>query len=432
MKVLVVGSGGREHVLAWKLAQSAKVWHVLVAPGNGGTADMRPRKGHAAVSNATVRSDDVDGLLDLARREGVGLTVVGPESALALGIVDHFQRAGLRIFGPTRAAAELEWSKAFAKAFLDRHHIPTARWAAFRDEAAALAHLAAVDYPVVVKASGLAAGKGVVVPADRAEAALAVKHILGERAFGAAGEEVVIEERLHGQEVTVLAFSDGERVVPMPPAQDHKPVWDGDRGPNTGGMGAYAPAPILPPAELAEIVRTVLEPTVLGMRDEGRPFRGVLYAGLMMTADGPRVLEFNARFGDPEAQVVLPLLTSDLVDVLQACAEGDLRKALPHWRTGAAATVVAASEGYPGAYPSDLPIEGIGMAETVSGVTVFHAGTRRTEDGWIVTAGGRVLAVTAVADDLRGAVDHAYRAVQHVHFEGMHYRSDIGAKALPR
>jgi phosphoribosylamine--glycine ligase len=391
---------------------------------------MHPHKGQAAVSNVRTREGDLDTLVDLARREHVGLTVVGPEAPLQAGIVDTFRRAGLCVFGPTRAAAELEWSKAFAKAFMDRHHIPTARWAAFRKLGPALAHLAAVDYPVVVKASGLAAGKGVIVPADPAEAVLAVKRVLAERAFGAAGEEVVIEERLFGQEVTVLAFADGERVVPMPPSQDHKPVWDGDRGPNTGGMGAYAPAPILPPDQLAEVVRTVLEPTVLGMRDEGRPFRGVLYAGLMMTADGPRVLEYNVRFGDPEAQVVLPLLASDLVDVLQACAEGDLPGALPHWRTGAAATVVAASEGYPGPYETGRRVEGIGMAETVTGVSVFHAGTRRSEEGWTLTAGGRVLNVTAVADDLRSAVDRAYRAIQHVHFEGLHYRSDIGAKAL--
>lgn len=430
MKILVVGSGGREHALAWKLLQSPNVWHVFVAPGNGGTADIRGRKGRGTSSNVPLREGDFDALADFARREGVALTVVGPEAPLAGGIVDHFRKAGLRIFGPTRAAAELEWSKTFAKSFMDRHDIPTARWASFRDLKAAQRYLDDVSWPVVVKASGLAAGKGVVVPADKAEAGLALKRMLAERAFGAAGDEVVIEERLVGQEATVLAFTDGERVVPMPPSQDHKPVFDGDRGPNTGGMGAYAPAPILPPDALAEVVRTVLVPTVIGLRDEGRPYSGVLYAGLMMTDDGPRVLEYNCRFGDPETQVVLPLLSSDLLDVMQACADGDLRKAPPHWRTGAAATIVAASEGYPGPYETGRRIEGIGMAETVDGVTVFHAGTRRREDGWVETAGGRVLSVTAAADDLRTARDRAYRAIQHVRFDGMHYRSDIGAKAL--
>ena len=430
MKVLIIGGGGREHALAWKLSQSRKVWHVYVAPGNGGTADGRPAKGRAAISNVALRENDFDGLSDFAKREQIALTVVGPESPLAGGVVDHFRKRGLRIFGPTKAAARIEGSKTFAKAFMDRHGIPTARWAAFRELDAALAHLRAVDYPVVIKASGLAAGKGVVVTDDHDEAAAALKRVLSDHEFGEAGDEVLVEERLVGQEATILAFSDGEFVRTMPPSQDHKPVHDGDRGPNTGGMGAYAPAPIISAELEAETVRTVLEPTIAGLRAEGSPFSGVLYAGLMLTADGPRVLEFNCRFGDPETEVVLPLLEGDLFDILQACVDGDLRAASPAWRAGAAATIVAASEGYPGRYPTGREIDGIGMAETQEGVTVFHAGTRRTEDGRLETTGGRVLAVTAVADDLPGAVDRAYRAIQHIRFRGMHYRTDIGAKAL--
>lgn len=434
-RVLVVGSGGREHALAWALARSPQVEHVYVAPGNAGTAwDPNPSAGEwqprSGCSRVPIAARDFDGLIAFAREQHVDLTVVGPEDPLAAGIVDAFQAAGLRAFGPTQAAARIEASKAFAKEFMVRHAIPTARHATFSRYEEALEHLRGVDYDVVVKASGLAAGKGVIVPNSREEAEEALKRIMVDRAFGSAGDEVVIEERLYGQEASVLAFTDGQTVVPMPPAQDHKPVFDGDRGPNTGGMGAYAPAPLVTPALLDEIVRTVLQPAVDGLRAEGTPYVGVLYAGLMITADGPRVLEFNCRFGDPETQVILPLLACDLVDVLEACLDGTLHRADVQWRSGAAVTVVAASEGYPGPYPKGRPITGIEEAEALPGVVVFHAGTERDAEGRLVTAGGRVLNVTAIADDLPQAIHRAYEAMARIHFEGMHYRRDIGRRAL--
>ncbi len=434
-RVLVVGSGGREHALAWALARSPQVEHVYVAPGNAGTAwPPNPSAGEwpprAGCSRVPVAADDFDRLVAFAKEEAVDLTVVGPENPLAAGIVDAFQAAGLRAFGPTRAAARIEASKAFAKDFMARHAIPTGRYAVFSSYEEALEHLRHVEYEVVVKASGLAAGKGVIVPDSREEAEEALKRIMVERAFGAAGDQVVIEERLRGQEASVLAFTDGHTVVPMPPAQDHKPVFDGDRGPNTGGMGAYAPAPLVTPELLDEIVRTVLRPAVDGLRAEGAPYVGVLYAGLMITRDGPKVLEFNCRFGDPETQVILPLLASDLVDVLEACLNGTLARADVRWRPGAAVTVVAASEGYPGPYPKGRPITGIEEAEALPGVVVFHAGTARDAEGRLVTAGGRVLNVTAIADDLPQAIRRAYEAIACIHFEGMHYRRDIGRRAL--
>jgi phosphoribosylamine--glycine ligase len=420
MQILVIGSGGREHALAWKLAQSPVVERVWVAPGNGGTTGPR-------VCNLAVT--ETPALIAFARQNRVALTVVGPEAPLAEGIVDAFQAAGLRCFGPTQAAARLEASKCFAKEFMVRHGIPTARYAAFDNYAAALAHLRKVDYPVVVKASGLAAGKGVVVPADQPAAEEALRQMMVERAFGPAGEQVVIEERLVGQEVSVLAFCDGERVAVMPPAQDHKPVFDGDRGPNTGGMGAYAPAPLVSPELLREIIQRILQPAVDGMRLEGTPYVGVLYAGLMITREGPRVLEFNCRFGDPETQVILPLLESDLVTLLEACLDGVLREVVPRWKSGAAATVVAASAGYPGSYATGLPIDGLEQATALPGVIVFHAGTRRGADGRLVTAGGRVLNVTGTGPDLPTALERAYAGITAIHFPGMHYRRDIGAKA---
>lgn len=431
MKVLVIGSGGREHALAWKLSQSSKVSQVLVAPGNGGTA--HPGGDGAPIANVAIPVAAENGfaaVVDLARKEAIDLVVVGPEAPLADGIVDALTAAGLRCFGPTRRAAQLEASKAFAKAFMARHRIPTGRYATFRSYEDARSYLDGVDYDVVVKASGLAAGKGVIVPESREEALQALHQIMVERAFGAAGDEVVIEERLYGQEASVLAFSDGVHVVPMPPAQDHKPVFDGDRGPNTGGMGAYAPAPLVTPELLDEVTHTILQPTVDGLREEGTPYVGVLYAGLMITAEGPRVLEFNCRFGDPETQVILPLLDADLVDVMEACLDGRLPDVELRWRPGAAVTVVAASGGYPGSYRKGLEIRGIEQAEQVPGVVVFHAGTKRLEDGRLVIDGGRVLNVTALGARLEEAIERAYQAIALIHFEGMHYRRDIGAKAL--
>ena len=416
MRVLVVGQGGREHALAWALARSAQVDEVIIAPGNGGTATVG--------RNVNVPASDLDGLVRLAQTEKVDLVVVGPEAPLAAGLVDRCRQAGVRAFGPTAAAAQIEASKAFAKTFMAEEGIPTARFAVFDQYEAARAHLRRVDYPVVIKASGLAAGKGVILPNSREEAEAALHRIMVERAFGAAGDQVVIEERLTGREVSIFAFTDGDRVLLMPPAQDYKRAYDHDQGPNTGGMGAYAPVPWLPPETLAEIERTILQPTVRGMQRRGTPYVGVLYAGLMITPDGPRVLEFNCRFGDPEAQVILPLLESDLVDVLVACLDGCLDRVRLAWKDAAAVTVVLASGGYPGAYRTGYPITGLEAAAAMPDVLLFHAGTAR-RNGTIVTHGGRVLNVTGLGPTLADARTRAYAAISHIHFEEMHYRRDI-------
>ncbi|HSN74370.1 MAG TPA: phosphoribosylamine--glycine ligase [Anaerolineae bacterium] len=423
--ILIIGRGGREHALAWKLAQSPRVERVWVAPGNGGTA-----LAHGKIANVDVQETDFARLIAFGQQNGVTLTVVGPEAPLAKGIVDAFQAGGLRCFGPSQAAAQIEASKAFAKDFMVRHGIPTARHATFTDFAAAMAYLQEVEYPVVLKASGLAAGKGVILPASLDEAEAALRQIMVAREFGAAGDEVVIEERLAGTEASVLVFSDGRTVAVMPAAQDHKRVFDGDQGPNTGGMGAYAPAPLMTPAVLEEVRRTVLKPAIDGLAAEGMPYIGVLYAGMMLTADGPKTLEFNCRFGDPETQVILPLLESDLVDVIENCLDGRLEELHVRWRAGAAATVVVASEGYPGSYPKGREIHGVAEAKALPGVAVFHAGTQLADDGQLLTDGGRVLAVTGIGDDLPAALTSAYRSIERVYFPGMHYRRDIGAKAV--
>ncbi len=417
MRVLVVGGGGREHALAWKLAQSPRLTELIVAPGNAGTAAW----------NVPVDAADSAGLVRLAQARRAELVLIGPEAPLAAGLADALRAAGVRVFGPTQAAAQIEASKVFAKAFMLRHGLPTARYAAFTDFHEAIGHLLSVPYPVVIKASGLAAGKGVIVPdcADDAEAAL--RQIMLHREFGAAGDAVVIEERLEGEEVSLLAFTDGVTVRAMPPAQDHKRLLDGDHGPNTGGMGAYAPAPCAPPEMAQTLVETVLQPAVDGLRAEGRPFVGVLYAGLMLTAQGPRLLEYNARFGDPETQVLLPLLETDLLEVAAACAEGRLADVAVRWRPGAAAGVVLAAPGYPGAYPQGLPITG--LETPLTDAVVFHAGTRLSEAG-PVTAGGRVLAVTGWGPTLRAAVDRAYAGAERIQFAGAQYRRDIGWRAL--
>jgi phosphoribosylamine--glycine ligase len=447
-----VGSGGREHTLAWALARSPQLEQVYVAPGNAGTtwpADpsavgWRPR---AAATNVPISSDDLPELVAFAREQGVDLTVVGPEAPLSAGIVDRFQAAGLRIFGPGREAARLESSKVFAKAFMRDCGIPTAEYAAFDDYDAARRFLQEFDRPVVVKADGLAAGKGVVVCDEPDQAEAALRRMMLEREFGPAGDAVVIEERLSGREVSVLAFTDGRAVVPMPPARDHKRACDGDQGPNTGGMGAFAPAPDVEAALVDEIARTILRPAVDGMAARGAPYLGVLYAGVILTHDGPKLLEFNCRFGDPETQVILPLLETDLLEILLACAEGWLHRldvrpgprggpseaagqaAGAGWRSGACATVVMASPGYPGAYPRGLPISGVEDASALDNVVVFHAGTAR-RNGALVTAGGRVLDVTAIGSDLPSALKNAYAGVERIHFEGAHYRRDIGSAPL--
>jgi len=423
MKVLVIGGGGREHALVWKLAQSPRVTKLYCAPGNGGIA------GHAECLPADVKN--LDSLVSLATQLQPDLTVVGPELPLTLGVVDEFQRRGWPIFGPTRAAAQLESSKSFAKEFMQRHRIPTANYAICKsvDEVkAALVHFHA---PIVVKADGLAAGKGVVIAKTKEEAASVASEMLSGKMVGAAGALVVLEECLKGDELSFLVFSDGERVVPLVAAQDHKRVGDGDSGPNTGGMGAYSTSTIVDDKMRDWLVHHIAEPVVAGMKAEGAEYKGVLYCGLMMTARGPMVLEFNCRFGDPETQPILMRLESDLVEALEASVEGRVSDGDFRWSPDAAACVVVASAGYPSTFEAGKKIAGLEQASAVEGVTVFHAATSRREDVYF-TSGGRVLGVTARAADLRTAVDRAYAAVSMIGFEGMHYRRDIAARALTK
>ncbi len=413
MNILIIGSGGREHAMAWKVAQSPLVANIFVAPGNAGTA--------AIAQNVTVTS-----LVAFAQENAIDLTLVGPEIPLADGIVDQFEAAGLTVFGPTQQAAQLESSKAFSKAFMARHGIPTAAYGAFTDFDAAMAYLdAQPEGGIVVKASGLAAGKGVLVCDSLDEARAGLAQIMHDQAFGAAGTEVVIEERLEGVEVSLLAFCDGNIAVPMIPARDHKRALDGDLGLNTGGMGAFAPIPDVSEQWVADMTAQVLQRTVDGMKADGMPYTGILYAGLMLTPSGVKVLEFNCRFGDPETQVILPLLQSDLVEVAQRCIAGQLTSADVVMRPGAAATVVMAAPGYPSHYPKGLLITGVGAADALPDTAVFHAGTA-VQDGRLVTNGGRVLAVSAVGDDIDDALAKAYAGVAHISFEGAHYRTDIG------
>jgi phosphoribosylamine--glycine ligase len=423
MRVLVVGGGGREHALAWKLAQSPGVTALYAAPGNPGIAGV--------ARCLAVRADAIEELVALAERERIDLTVVGPELPLTLGLADRLAARGRPVFGPTRLAAELEGSKVFAKRLFARHGIPTARFEAFAEPGPARDFVRALGGRAVVKADGLAAGKGAVVCDDAAAADRAIGDMLERRAFGEAGARVVVEERLEGEELSFFVLTDGERVCPLAAAQDHKAVFDGDRGPNTGGMGAYSPAPVVDDAMTRRILDTVIRPTVRAMAAEGRPYRGVLFAGLMLTAEGPKLLEYNARFGDPECQVLLTRLDGDLLPLCRAVAEG---RGLPEavaWRHEAAVCVVLAAGGYPGPYKTGYPIAGLERAAARPGVTLFHAGTAR-EDGRLVTAGGRVLGVTALGADVGEAVDAAYAAVAEIRFEGMHYRRDIGRRALAR
>lgn len=417
LTILLLGSGGREHALAWKLAQSPRLRTLYTLPGNPGTAQ------HGL--NLPGDQLDPDAVVQVAGEHAVDQVVIGPEAPLANGVSDALRATGIPVFGPSQAAAQIEASKAFAKAFMQRHGIPTAAAQVFDDYAAARAYLQnCAPSDIVLKASGLAAGKGVFLPQTRDEAEDWLQAVMEAGCFGAAGAQVVIEERLHGPEVSVLAFCDGHMLAVMPPVQDHKRLLDGDRGPNTGGMGTFAPSPLCPPDLLKAIVRDILQPTVDGLRAEGRPFVGVLYAGLMLTPRGPRVLEFNCRFGDPETQVILPLLESDLLDVVQACAEGRLEevRAGIRWREAAAVCVVLASQGYPAAYSKGYPISG--LESLPKGVLAFHAGTRQTPRG-LVTHGGRVLGITALGDSLGTAHERAYEGVRQVRFEGMHYRTDI-------
>ncbi len=419
MRVLVVGGGGREHTLVWKLAQSPRVGEMFVAPGNAGSAEI--------ATNIPIGDTDVDALVAFATENQIDLTVVGPEAPLAAGLSDALRAAGITVFGPSQAAARLESSKAFAKQFMLERAIPTGQAATFTEFEAAMDALHSMDVAdgVVVKASGLAAGKGVIVCDTLAEAEAALRDIMQTRAFGAAGDEVLLEERMRGPELSLLVLTDGTTAVPLMPSRDHKRAYDHDEGPNTGGMGAYGPPADVDQALIDTIMETIVQPTIDGMAELGEPYVGVLYAGLMLTAEGPRVIEFNCRFGDPETQVVLPMLDADLAEVMLACVNGTLSAEMVQQHAGACATVVMASPGYPGSYPKGLPISGTEAAVEAGGL-VFHAGTRLDDNGDLTTSGGRVLAVTARGEDLDSAVANAYAALSHIHFDGAHFRNDIG------
>ena len=420
MKILVVGGGGREHAIVWKLAQSPLADEIYCAPGNAGIAHL--------ADCVNIPAEDVDALLDFAQAENIDLTVVGPEAPLSLGIVDKFMAAGLRIFGPSQSAALIEGSKELAKQIMAKYGIPTAKYMSFTDKAQALAYVREQGAPIVVKADGLAAGKGVVVAETVAEAEQAVEDMLGG-AFGAAGAKVVIEEFLKGEEVSVLAFTDGHTVLPMVSAQDHKRVFDGDKGPDTGGMGAYSPAPVYTPEMAEQVLHDVLQPAVDGMRAEGRLYKGVLYAGLMVTPEGVKVLEFNARFGDPETQAVLMRLKSDLVEIMLAVIDGTLQEKQLEWYDDAAVCVVIASDGYPGHYAKGQPISG--LDDDMPDTYVFHAGTAYAGQH-IVANGGRVLGVTARGADIRQAIERVYLRADEIYYDGCFCRRDIGHRALDR
>ena len=423
MNILILGSGGREHAMAWKAAQSSRVTTVFCAPGNPGMAALP--KGVCV----DVNPEDIPALRALIVVKTITLVLVGPEAPLAAGVVDGLADSGALVFGPCKAAARLEASKTFAKEFMERHNIPTASYRAFTDADAARAYVDEIGVPLVVKADGLAAGKGVTVAFAREEALQAIDDAMVGHVFGSAGSQIIIEAFLEGEEASILAFCDGKTVVPMASSQDHKAAYDGDLGPNTGGMGAYSPAPVVTPALMEEIKRTVLQPCVDGMVSDGSPYIGVLYAGLMITEAGPKVVEFNCRFGDPETQVVLPRLTTDLVDVAEACCRGTLDQIDLVYTPNPCAAVVLASGGYPGDYAKGLPITGLDAADVLPGVTVFHAGTKEVK-GQLQTQGGRVLAVSALGETLQDALDHAYAGVGKIAFEGMQYRKDIGQKAF--
>lgn len=418
MKILVIGSGGREHALAWKIAQSPRVTKVVTAPGNGGIC--------RSFGCAGVGTDDIGGLVSLAEGGTFDLVVVGPEGPLVQGLADALLEKGIRVFGPSRRAAEIEGSKRFAKEFMARHGIPTAGFDTAASPEAARKIVRRLGVPVVVKADGLAAGKGVVVAVTIAEADAAIEAMMVEKTFGEAADCVVIEECLRGREASFMALCDGTSILPLETAQDHKRVGDGDTGPNTGGMGAFSPAPGIGGALLEDVRKTVLEKTASALRKEGRPFVGVLYAGLMLTGGGPRVLEFNARFGDPETQPVLMRLESDLVDLMSAAVDGNLTRVKPLWKHDTAVCVVAAAKGYPARPETGQPIEGLDEAGRTPQTVVFHAGTRSVSGGKIVTSGGRVLGVTSLGKDLAEARQRAYRAMAQIRYDGMHYRRDIG------
>ena len=424
MRVLMIGGGGREHTLIWKIAQSPLVEKIYCTPGNAGISAL-----------AECENMDVEGALEpmsqFARDNKIDLTLIGPENPLANGVVDHFENLGLKVFGPSRVAAEIEASKVFSKELVNKYGVPTAKSGTFDDPQEAAAYIREVGVPIVVKADGLAKGKGVIVCHKLQEALDAVDAIMVQKEFGDAGNRALVEEYLVGEEASFIAFTDGKTIVPMSSSQDHKPIYDGDRGPNTGGMGAYSPAPVVTDKVHDLIMETVMEPTVKGMAAEGRPYKGVLYAGLMITDGKPKVMEFNARCGDPETQAVIPRLKSDIVPVIQACIDGTLDKVQLEWIEGPAVCVVMASGGYPVEYEKGKVVSGLEDADAMENVNVFHAGTAKMGDD-IVTNGGRVLGVTALGSDIRDAIDTAYEAVEKISFQKAYYRRDIGHRALER
>ncbi len=425
MKVAVIGKGGREHTLVWKIAQSKDVEKVYCLPGNAGTA--RTEK----AENVSLGDDSFKGIADFVKEKQVDLTVVGPEDPLVDGIVDHFQKQGLNIFGPDKKAAIIEGSKIFARKLLQKYGIPSAEFKAFEDAEKAKEYLHEKGVPIVVKADGLAAGKGVIICDTKQEAEQAIDKIMVEKAFGDAGNKLILEEKLVGEEASYLVFTDGETIKPMVSSQDHKPIYDGDKGQNTGGMGAYSPAPVVTEELEKDILETIMQAAVDAMRKDGRPYKGVLYGGLMISDGKPKVLEFNCRFGDPETQALLPRLDSDLVPILQSCIDGNLGEQEVNWSSKPACCVVMASGGYPGSYEKGKEISGLEEAAKLPDTIVFHAGTK-LEDSKVLTNGGRVLGVTALGNSIKESIENAYKAVEKISFEKAHYRKDIGQKALDR
>jgi len=421
MKVLVMGSGGREHALVWKIAQSPKVSQIYCAPGNAGISKL--------VQCINIDADNIDKLTDFAQKEEIDLTIVGPELSLSRGIVNEFNHKGLKIFGPTKEATEIESSKVFSKYLMKKYNIPTANYEVFQNSEKAFDYIKQQTFPQVIKADGLAAGKGVFIVKDLVQARDALDALMEEKKFGEAGRQVVIEEFLEGEEVSILAFCDGKTVVPMVSSQDHKKIFDNDQGPNTGGMGAYSPVPFYPDEFEKRVLEEVLKPTVKGLWSEGRKYKGVLYAGLILTKEGPKVLEFNARFGDPETQVVLPRLKTDLIDILNAVIEEALHKINIEWEDNAAVCVVVASGGYPGKYQKGKVISGLERLKKMEDIIVFHAGSKLQDDK-VITSGGRVLGITAWDDTISKAKEKAYEGVEKIYFKDMYYRKDIAVKAI--
>ncbi len=429
MKVLVVGSGGREHAIIWKVAQSSKVEKIYAAPGNGGIAQL--------AECVDIKADDIDSLVAFALKNKIDLTIVGPEVALVLGIVDEFNKRNLRIFGPSKLAAQLEGSKVFAKEAMKKFGVPTANFEVFTNAAKARDYLSLrVSYPVVIKADGLAAGKGVIIAKTKKEALDAIKLIMEDKAFGTSGDRIIIEDCLVGEEASIIVISDGKNALSLASSQDHKAAYDGDKGPNTGGMGAYSPAPVVTEEMNKVCMEKIIQPMIDGMAHEGNKFIGVLYAGIMVTDSGPMVLEFNVRLGDPETQAILPRLNTDLLDLIEAALEERLDKVFTEWNKKTCVCVVAASGGYPGSYEKEKVISGLKEAGTLEDVVVFHAGTKLAaadkQKETVVTSGGRVLGVTALGEDVASAIKKSYEAIGRVSFDNMYYRGDIGAKAIKR